>query len=366
MTTPIHVLAFSGSLRRDSYNTATLRAAVELAPAGMIVDVVDIAAIPLFNADVESAGWPHQAVHLARRVAAADAVLLGCPEYNHSFTAVLKNALDWLSRTPPGAQPGQYVLARKPVAVIGASVGRSGSGRAQIALRQTLSYLDAYTLNQPEILIDHAMDKFDADGRLTDEPTRTVLAALMADFAAWIDRFGGSAPGVELLSAEAPTAHVCGAGQGPVYGVAGDNYTVKATAGQTGGAYAAFEFYVPPGGGPPPHTHEREYEGFYVLDGELTFYVGPDRSRVVARGGDFVAAPVGIIHQFRNESDAPARAFVIAAPAGVEEYFAAAGQPLPEGSTRTHPATDAEIARLTDLGPHWGIAIAAPATLEAS
>jgi chromate reductase len=354
-------LAFSGSLRHGSFNTATLRAAADLAPEGMLIEVVDVGAIPLFNEDVERAGWPHQVTHLARRVANSDAVLFGCPEYNHSFTAVLKNVLDWLSRTPPGAQPGQYVLARKPVAIVGASAGRSGSGRAQIALRQTLSYLDTYALNQPEILIDRAQDKFDADGRLTDEPTRTVLAALLVDFAAWITRFGGSAPGVELVSAEIPTAHVCRANHGPVYGVAGDNYTIKATAAQTGGAYAAFEFYVPPGGGPPPHTHEREYEGFYVLEGELTFYVGPDRTRVIGHAGDFVAAPVGVIHQFRNESDAPARAFVIAAPAGVEGYFAAAGEPLPEGSTRTHPATDVDVARLTDLGPQWGIAIQPPA-----
>ncbi len=364
MTTPppVRVLAFSGSLRQGSYNTATLRAAQELAPEGMTIDIADIAAIPMFDEDLERSGWPHQVTHLARHVARADAVLLGCPEYNHSFSPVVKNALDWLSRTPPGAPTGQYVLARKPVAILGASIGRSGSGRAQLALRQSLSYLDTYPLNQPEVLIDRAREKFDANGRLTDEPTRTLLAKLLRDFAAWIARVGGTSPGVEVITAGTPTAHVSRAGHGPVYAVAGDNYTVKAGTEHTGGAYAAFEFLIPPGGGPPPHVHHREYEGFYVLDGELTFYVGPDRTKVVGQRGDFVAAPVGVIHQFCNESDQPARAFVIAAPAGVEEYFAAAGQPLPEGSTETPPASADGIARLTDLGPTWGIAIHPPVT----
>ncbi|PBD10409.1 cupin, partial [Mycobacterium avium subsp. hominissuis] len=114
------------------------------------------------------------------------------------------------------------------------------------------------------------------------------------------------------------------------------------------------EFFVPPGGGPPPHLHEREYEGFYILEGELTFYVGANRTRVDATAGDFVAAPLGVIHQFKNETAYPARTFVIAAPAGVESYFAAAGTPMPDGSTQTVAPTAEDLARLIDLAPRWG------------
>jgi chromate reductase, NAD(P)H dehydrogenase (quinone) len=350
----VRVVAFSGSLRQGSYNTAALRAAQELAPAGMIIDVVDIGAIPLFNEDLERIGWPDKAVQLSARVADADALLLGCPEYNHSFTAVTKNALDWLSRPVPGFEGN--VLTGKPVAILGASAGRSGSGRAQLALRQTLSYLNCYTLNAPEVLIDRAFEKFDSAGQLVDERTRNFVSSFLDEFATWIGRVGNGAPrGAPRKSAR--RAHVARAGHGPVYAVAGDNYTVKAGGGETGGAYAAFEFLIPPGGGPPPHTHEREYEGFYLLDGELTFYLGADRTRVTAYPGDFIAAPVGVLHQFRNESDSPAKAFVIAAPSGVETFFAAAGQVLPEGSTDIQPPSESDIDRLYELGPKWGIAI---------
>jgi chromate reductase, NAD(P)H dehydrogenase (quinone) len=356
MTGVVRILALSGSLRQRSYNTAALRAARRLAPSGMSIDIADIAAIPLFNEDLEAAGQPPQVGDLEQHVARADALLLACPEYNHSYTAVVKNALDWLSRTRPDASHERHVLDGKPVALLGASIGRSGSGRAQLALRQTLSYLNCYLLNAPEVLIDRAQDKFDADGALTDNRTSALIRAFLDEFAAWVNRLGPTST-ISGYERPAPGAHVTRAGQGAVYAVAGDCYTVKAGTAQTGGAYAAFEFFIPPGGGPPPHIHAREYEGFYLLDGELTFYVGPQRDRVVARRGDFIAAPVGVLHQFCNESDSPATAFVIAAPSGVENFFAAAGEPLPEGSTDTHPPDDDDIARLTALAPRWGIAI---------
>ncbi len=191
MTAPVHVLALSGSLRAGSYNTAALRAAAELAPAGMTVEIADLGNLPLFNGDVERAGWPPAALDLARRVAAADALLIATPEYNHSFSAAVKNALDWLSRSAPGMPPKTEVLAGKPVALLGAASGRSGTGRAQLHLRQVFAYLDMHPVNRPEVLIDHAAQKFGAGGRLTDEPTRAVIRALLGALAAWCRLLAG-------------------------------------------------------------------------------------------------------------------------------------------------------------------------------
>ena len=190
MTTPLRVLALSGSLRAASYNTAALRAAAELAPDGMTVELADLGGLPLFNEDVERAGWPAAALDLARRAAAADALLVASPEYNHSFSGALKNALDWLSRSPPGFPPKTEVLAGKAVALLGASSGRSGTGRSQLHLRQVFAYLDLHAVNRPEVLIDHAAQKFDAAGRLIDEPTRAVLTSLLDALAAWCRRIG--------------------------------------------------------------------------------------------------------------------------------------------------------------------------------
>ncbi|WP_139813842.1 NAD(P)H-dependent oxidoreductase [Mycobacterium simiae] len=353
----IRVLALSGSLRRASYNTAALVAAQELAPTRMTIEIESLAAMPMFDEDTESAGSLPAVTRLAQRVAAADALLIATPEYNHSYSAPIKNALDWLSRTPIGAPPGQHVLAGKPVALLGASTGRSGSGRAQLHLRQVLSYLDMLPVNQPEVLIDSAKNKFSDDGSLHDEPTRRFITMLLDRLAAWVDKLGEQEPVIDMSSVAVPTAHIARAGTGPSYTMAGDSYIIKAAANNTGGAYAAFEFFVPPGGGPPPHLHEREYEGFYILEGELTFYVGANRTRVDATAGDFVAAPLGVIHQFKNETASPARAFVIAAPAGVESYFAAAGTPMPDGSTQTVAPTAEDLARLIDLAPRWGMQI---------
>lgn len=192
--TTLRVLALSGSLRAGSYNTAALRAAVELTPPGMTVEIAGLGGLPLFDEDAERAGWPAAALDLARRAAAADALLIATPEYNHSFSGALKNALDWLSRTPPGFPPKTEVLAGKPVALLGASSGRSGTGRAQLHLRQVLAYLDLHAVNRPEVLIDHAADKFDAAGKLTDGPTRAVIKSLLDALAAWCRRLGSGPP----------------------------------------------------------------------------------------------------------------------------------------------------------------------------
>jgi chromate reductase len=135
---PIRVLGFAGSLRRGSYNRALLRAAQELAPAGMTIEVSDLAPIPLYNADVEAEGDPEPVAAFKAAIRRADALLIACPEYNHGVPGVLKNAIDWASRPPRSA-----ALDRKPLALMGASPGMTGSARGQSQLRQAFVFTTA-------------------------------------------------------------------------------------------------------------------------------------------------------------------------------------------------------------------------------
>jgi chromate reductase len=170
----MNVLGLSGSLRKGSYNSMALRAAQKLAPAGMRIDIADIAAIPLYNDDVRLAGEPAPVVALKAKVRAADAVLIVTPEYNFSIPGVLKNTLDWLSRPP------EPPFAGKPVAIMGASPGPVGTARVQYDLRKVLVFLDAFTVNKPEVFISFAQNKFNAEGELTDEPTAKFIGDLLA------------------------------------------------------------------------------------------------------------------------------------------------------------------------------------------
>lgn len=167
------ILALSGSLRRGSLNTALARAAVELAPDGVRVEVATLHGIPLYDGDVEAAGMPDAVAALGDRLRAADALLLVSPEYNYGIPGVMKNGLDWLSRLQP--QP----FARKPVAIMGASPGRFGTARMQYQLRQVLVHFDARVVNKPEVMVGGAGGLFDADGRLTDAATRKHVAGLL-------------------------------------------------------------------------------------------------------------------------------------------------------------------------------------------
>ena len=115
---------------------------------------------------------------------------------------------------------------------------------------------------------------------------------------------------------------------------------------------------MPPGGGPPPHTHSREEESFYVLEGEITFTVNGER--LVAGPGTFANMPIGSLHAFRNESDRTARMLISVAPAGLEEMFFEVGTPLPSGSTTALPPTPEEIGKLLAAAPRYGIAIQPP------
>ena len=179
--------AISGSLRTGSYNTAALRVAAELAPEDVTIRQESIADFPLYNDDLQAGGFPSAVTRLQKAIASADAVLIATPEYNYSVSGVLKNAIDWVSRTDP--QP----FANKAIAIMGASRGRLGTGRAQYDLRKIFVYLDAHLLNQPEVMISAAHTRFDSEGRLTDESTRKILAALLAALRDWTHRLKASA-----------------------------------------------------------------------------------------------------------------------------------------------------------------------------
>src|SRR5262245_52703126 len=148
------------------------------------------------------------------------------------------------------------------------------------------------------------------------------------------------------------------AGEGRTVAVVGDVYRFLATGEDTGGNYALFEAIVPPGGGPPPHVNSREEEGFYILEGEITFTIGD--KRLVASAGIFANMPVGTPHSFKNESSKPARMLISVAPAGLEKMFFEVGVPLPEGSTTAMPPTKEEIEKLLVVAPSYGIEIRLP------
>ncbi|HEX3863439.1 MAG TPA: NADPH-dependent FMN reductase [Stellaceae bacterium] len=175
----ITVLGICGSLRKGSYNMATLRTAIAMKPADVTVTIADISAIPLYDEDVRAQGFPAPVETLRRQIAEADALLFACPEYNYSMTGVLKNAIDWASRPPD--QP----FAGKPCAMIGAAAGMAGSARAQYDLRRSCVFLDLHPINKPEVLIGQAQAKFDADGNLNDEIARNLLRDMMVNLAAW-------------------------------------------------------------------------------------------------------------------------------------------------------------------------------------
>ena len=169
------ILGISGSLRERSFNTALLRAAAELVPPDARIELFDLAAIPLYNDDVESAGDPEPVAELRAAVAEADALLLATPEYNRGTSGVLKNTIDWLSRPALAS-----VLRWKPVAIMGASSGRGGTRRAQQQVRDALLFPGAIVLEQPEVAVPIAWERFDANLELTDENIGAAVTELLA------------------------------------------------------------------------------------------------------------------------------------------------------------------------------------------
>ena len=177
----IRVAGIVGSLREGSLNKGLLRAAAELAPAGMEIEIYTrLGDIPPYNDDVFMKGDPEPVADLKNFIGGADALLISTPEYNYGVPGVLKNAIDWASRPSD-----DNAWSGKPVAVIGASVGRLGTARAQYHLRQVFVTLNMYALNQPEAMISNASELFDAEGNLTDEKTRDHVRRLLNQLALW-------------------------------------------------------------------------------------------------------------------------------------------------------------------------------------
>jgi chromate reductase len=175
---PLLVLGISGSLRKASYNTALLHAAVDLMPPGMTLEVFDLSPLPMFNQDFEKP-FPEAVVTFRDKIAQADALLIATPEYNSSITGALKNALDWASRSP------QPPLQGKPAAIMGASTGNFGTLRAQLHLRQILTHVGALPLGKPEVLVARAEQAFDTDRKLVDASARGFLRDLLVALTKW-------------------------------------------------------------------------------------------------------------------------------------------------------------------------------------
>lgn len=178
MADKVTILGIAGSLRKASYNRAALRAAQKLAPEDAVIETFELDGIPGFNQDQEATP-PQKVVELKAKIRAADAILLVTPEYNYSVPGVLKNAIDWASRPY-----GDSAWNGKPVAIMGASVGLFGSARAQYHLRQMFIFLNMYPVNQPEVMIGSAQNRFDAEGNLTDEQSRKLIGQLLRNLVA--------------------------------------------------------------------------------------------------------------------------------------------------------------------------------------
>lgn len=179
MSDTIRIAGIAGSLRKGSYNKSALRAALKLVPPGSALDILELDGIPGFNEDLER-DFPPPARQFKAKIKAADAILIVTPEYNYSVPGVLKNAIDWASRPY-----GDSAWNGKPVAVMGASIGMLGTGRAQYHLRQMFVFLNMYPLNQPEVMIANAAEKFDEQGNLKDPKTSEKIRELLEALVDW-------------------------------------------------------------------------------------------------------------------------------------------------------------------------------------
>ena len=182
MSRQVRILGIAGSLRQESYNRAALRAATELCPEGASIETFELDGIPGFNQDQEQ-NPPPKVVELKKLVREVDAILFVTPEYNYSVPGVLKNAIDWASRPY-----GDSAWNGKPAAVMGASIGAIGTARAQYHLRQMMVFLNMFPVNQPEVMIGNASERFDAQGNLTHDATKEFIRQLLQNLVEWTRR----------------------------------------------------------------------------------------------------------------------------------------------------------------------------------
>ena len=172
MSDYIQLVGMSGSLRKGSYNTMLLKAALQLLPTDVSMEIISIEDIPLYNADLDlpaAKQRPRSVEHFRKMLADADGILISSPEYNYSIPGGLKNAIDWASRGEDSP------LLRKPVAVIGATTGLWGTTRMQLAFHNVFLYLDMKPAYKPEVLVAQAERKFDKNGNLIDEMAKKLL-----------------------------------------------------------------------------------------------------------------------------------------------------------------------------------------------
>jgi len=207
MSSHVRILGIAGSLRRDSYNQAALRAAKLLVPENSEIDLFQLDGIPLFNEDDEKHP-PLSVLELKNRIHRADALLIVTPEYSYSIPGVLKNAIDWACRPQ-----GDSAWSGKAAAIMGASPGAIGTARAQYHLRQILVALNLFTVNQPEVVIADAAHRFDENGNLIHEPTKQLIQELLKNLVDWTRRISPApertstsnfATALQLLSGGAP------------------------------------------------------------------------------------------------------------------------------------------------------------------
>src|SRR6185503_16529742 len=182
MSETIRILGIAGSLRRESYNRAALHAATQLVPQGATIDTFELDGLPGFNQDDEQ-NPPAEVVELKKRIREADAILIVTPEYNYSVPGVLKNAIDWASRPY-----GDSAWNGKPAAIMGASVGAIGTARAQYHLRQMFVFLNMFPINQLEVMIGNAQERFDSQGNLTHDATKEFIRQLLQNLVEWTRR----------------------------------------------------------------------------------------------------------------------------------------------------------------------------------
>ena len=185
MTEQIKLLGISGSLRDASYNTALLEATTDMLPPHMAMKLAEIGSLPLYDPDIKPYPPPVVA-DFVDDIAEADAVIFATPEYNHSVSGALKNAIDWASRS---FDRDKSVLNGKPAGIMGVTTGGYGTTRSQNHLRDILFAVNMHVLQRPMILVANGKDKFDDELRLTDEQTRTFLREFINNFEEWIQKF---------------------------------------------------------------------------------------------------------------------------------------------------------------------------------
>lgn len=168
----IHLIGFSGSLRKESYNTKLLKAVQKLLPEGLTLEVVSIAAIPLFNEDHEppaAPDYPEPVRQFREAIRNADGVVIVSPEYNYSIPGTVKNAIDWASRG------NDAPIIGKPVSLMGATPGLWGTARMHMAFQPVFHTLDVKAVHKPEVYLAKAKDKFDSQGNLVDEIAKKMI-----------------------------------------------------------------------------------------------------------------------------------------------------------------------------------------------